>query len=75
MTIESCPKLGWDDLAFISEVHKLACFPNTGGHLFCCGSVAKSFLDSLLPHGLQHISLLCPSVSPGVCLNSCPLSQ
>ena len=31
--------------------------------------------DSLWPHGLQHARLPCPSPSPGVCLNSCPLSQ
>ena len=27
------------------------------------------------PRGLQHIRLPCPSLSPGVCSNSCPLSQ
>ena len=26
-------------------------------------------------HGLQHARLPCPSLSPGVCSNSCPLSQ
>ena len=31
--------------------------------------------DSLLPHGLQHARLPCPSLSPGVCSNVCPLSQ
>ena len=31
--------------------------------------------DSLLPHGLQKTRLPCPSLSPGVCSNSCPLSQ
>ena len=31
--------------------------------------------DSLRPHELQHIRLLCPSLSPGVCSNSRPLSQ
>ena len=31
--------------------------------------------DSLQPHGLQHASLPCPSPSPGVCSNLCPLSQ
>ena len=31
--------------------------------------------DSLRPHGLQHTRLPCPSLSPGVCSNSCPLSQ
>ena len=30
--------------------------------------------NSLQPCGLQHARLLCPS-SPGVCSNSCPLSQ
>ena len=29
----------------------------------------------LLPHGLQHARLLCPSLSPGLCSNSCPLNQ
>ena len=31
--------------------------------------------DSLWHHGLQHTSLLCLSPHPGVCSNSCPLSQ
>ena len=31
--------------------------------------------DSLRPHGLQHARPPCPSLSPGVCSNSCPLSQ
>ena len=31
--------------------------------------------DSLWPHGLQHTRFLCPSPSPGVCSNSCPLSR
>ena len=30
---------------------------------------------SLLPHGLQHARLPCPSPSPGAYSNSCPLSQ
>ena len=30
---------------------------------------------SLQPHGLQHTRLPCPSPSPGVCSNSCPVSQ
>ena len=28
--------------------------------------------NSLLPHGLQQARLPCPSLSPGVCSNSCP---
>ena len=31
--------------------------------------------NSLWPHGLQHARLPCPSPSPGVFSNSCPLSQ
>ena len=31
--------------------------------------------DSLQPHGLLHTRLPCPSLSPGVCSNSCPLCQ
>ena len=30
--------------------------------------------DSLWPHGLQHIRLSCPSLSPRDCSNSCPSS-
>ena len=29
--------------------------------------------NSLQPHGLQHARLPCPSLSPRVCSNSCPL--
>ena len=31
--------------------------------------------NSLWPHGLQHARLPHPSLSPGVCSNSCPLSR
>ena len=31
--------------------------------------------DSLWPHGLQDTWLPCPSLPPGVCSHSCPLSQ
>jgi len=39
--------------------------------------VAQSFSmsDSLQPHGLQHIKLPRPLLTPGVCSNSCPLSR
>ena len=33
-----------------------------------------SVSDSLWPYGLQHAKLPCPSLSPGVCSNSCLLS-
>ena len=31
--------------------------------------------DSLRPHGLQHTRLPCPSPPPGVCSNSCSLTN
>ena len=31
--------------------------------------------NCLRPHGLQHARLPCPSLSPGVCSDSCPLSR
>ena len=31
--------------------------------------------NSLWSHGLQHTRLPCPSLLPGICSNSCPLSQ
>ena len=31
--------------------------------------------DSWQPHGLQHTRLPCPPLSPGICLDSRPLSQ
>ena len=36
--------------------------------LFSCSVVSNSFR----PYGLQHGRLPCPSLSPGVCSNSCP---
>ena len=39
-----------------------------------CPSVAQSSLI-LRPHGLLHARFPCPSPSPGVCLNSPPLSR
>ena len=37
-------------------------------------SVAQS-CQTLQPHGLQHARLLCPPLCPGICSDSCPLSQ
>ena len=31
--------------------------------------------SSLWPHGPKHTRIPCPSLSPGVCSNSCPLNQ
>ena len=41
-------------------------------HLCCCCSVTK-LCPTLWPHRLQHTRLPCPSLSPRVCSNSCPL--
>ena len=44
----------------------------------CISSVQLShsvMSDSLRPHGLQHTRPPCSSTAPGVCSNSCPLSQ
>ena len=43
-----------------------------------CILISQWFLvmsDPLWPHGLQLTRLPCPSLSPRVCSNSCPLSQ
>ena len=40
----------------------------------CCCSVTKS-CPTLWSHKLNHARLPCPSLSPRVCSNSCPLSQ
>ena len=40
----------------------------------CC-SVTKFVSSSLRPHGPKHSRFPCSSLSPGVCLNSCPLNQ
>ena len=39
------------------------------------GSVAQSCPNSLQPHGLQHSRPPCPSPTPRVYSNSCPLSR
>ena len=48
-----------------------AIFKNSSSFQFSSSVVS----DSLQPHELQHTRLLCPSLSPGVCPNSCPLSR
>ena len=62
----SCTKVS------VTVVHVLAVF--SGCLIVCCCSLPKSCW-TLQPQGLQHSRLPCPSVSPRVCSNSCPLSQ
>ena len=38
---------------------------------YCCSVIVSDFLQ---PDGLQHSRLPCPSLSPRVCSDSCPLS-
>ena len=47
---------------------------------YCTSKISFQFSrsvvsDSLWPHGLQHARPPCPSPTPGVHFNSCPLSQ
>ena len=45
-------------------------------HLLCSVQFSRSVVsDSSGPHGLQHARPPCPSPTPGVYSNSCPLSQ
>ena len=41
----------------------------------CCVLSRSVLSDSLRPHGRQHTRLLCPSPTPGVYSNSCPLCR
>ena len=59
LSVSRTPKQQWNDQ-----------FPILGFR----SSVTKLCL-TLRPHGLQHASLPCPSLSPRVCSNSHPLSQ
>ena len=48
----------------------------TQHHQFSSVHFSRSVVsDSLQPHGLQHARPLCPSPTPGVYSNSCPLSR
>ena len=65
----------------LNHIHKLrpsawplGAFPFAGPesyHASSCSVVS----DSLQPHGLQHARLPCPSLSPRVHSDSCPLGQ
>ena len=50
------------------------CYFHPALNAACCCSVPKS-CPTLWPHRLQHARLLCISLFPRVCSNSCPLSQ
>ena len=52
----------WCEVQFISLLHQFS-------------SVQLLISNSLWSHGLQHARLPCPSPTPGVYADSCPLSQ
>ena len=65
----------------ISERAKLV-IPDLPGQRNHLGRLLRMLLfshwvtsNSLWSHGLQHARLPCPSLSPGVCSDSCPLSR
>ena len=43
--------------------------------LFSRSCSVDKLSPTLWPHGLKHTKLPCPSLSPGVCSNSCPSSR
>ena len=49
--------------------------PTWSTQRICFCSVTKSFPTLCNPMKLQHSKLPCPLLSPGVCSDSCPLSQ
>ena len=55
----------------IRRMHHIPFIPKQLLLLFSCSVVS----NSLWPHELQHTSLPCPSLSPGVCSNLCPSSR
>ena len=66
----------WDHFYVVAIVHVLLCCSSE----LCCSRFFYQFSrsvvsDSLRPHGLQHNRPHCPSLTPGVHLNPCPLSR
>ena len=60
--------------------HHSTRFPSQEGDIQLSWSYSVQFIssvmfDSLRPHRLQHTRPLCPSPTPGVYSNSCPLSR
>ena len=65
------PLVGPQPSLLASQQHVAFTFKKEGVIMFSCSVVS----DSLHPLELQHARPPCPSHSPGVCLNSCPLSR
>ena len=61
-------------MSFLFRIHDLInlnWFQSITNMLFSCWVMS----DFLWPHEMQHARLPFPSLSPGVCSNSCPLRQ
>ena len=70
-------------LSFLIKMAKSQVWLNPTLHLLCTSIIKFSSVqfsrsvmsNSLWPHELQHAGPTCPSPTPGVYPNSCPLSQ
>ena len=75
------PSFGTPSSALAQQVYlmqaSLLQIQGVGWAVVEAGMLLTLFSPSLFlgPHGLQHMRLPCPSLSPGVCSNSCPLSR
>ena len=63
--------------ASLVNLRKLKSYQVGSAHIIFSIDVVQSLshIESLRPHGLKHARLPCPSLSPGVCSNSPPLSR
>ena len=62
-------RLNWTEELVLNEYESKMI--NVDNYQFSCSVVS----ESLPPHGLQHARLPCPSPTPAVYSNSCPLSR
>ena len=65
------PRLRWLSWAFSPSADSHCCWSSFSSVQFICSVVS----NSLQPHELQHARPPCPSPTPGVYPNSCPLSR
>ena len=66
------PNPSHGDVALIPPALGILTLGLLGKRLLLSRSVMS---DSLQPRGLRHTRLPCPSLSPRICSNSCPLSR
>ena len=78
LPVLTCPKATLSRIQLLSPSLSFLglCSPSSTWSIFPLLLFSHSVVsDSLWPHGLQHTRLPCPSLSPGACSNSCPLSR